>query len=637
MLPAHSTFAACMRLIICVALFVAADQIGFATDRICPPLSKDEIANPTYRVPLDVVWLNDSVFVANSRTGTLSRVDLATQEVNAEWQIAKSLSGLAVMKDHLLVLDDEQHRLLSVRPPAEAGEINLQVLSKIDVPRFPVDIAVSDDHSTIAVSSLWSRRLTLLAEDEPGRLSQRHVIDLDFAPRRLKFVSNDLLIVADSFGGRLQLVDPTQGKLLASRNLYGHNIRGLDVNPKNGSLLVTCQTLNSGTFTSYERIFWGVVMQNGLHTISLTSLTADSAATETQTRAASEFGDSSYGSYGSSSGASSGASNLSAGTLYVSPQQYPLGTPSIGSGDPGDMVITKSDTTLLLLSGVNQVAFRTASHLPFERLKVGQRPEVICLNESQTQAVVANRFDDTLTLISLIGESPVVTATIPLGTQRSLTLEEQGERTFYDARVSLDGWYSCHSCHTDGHTNGLQADTFGDEDRGAPKKVVTLRGVAHSGPWAWNGSKQTLEEQIKTSLIISMQSQLPTEELPIESLAAYLRTLPAVPSITSARGTDVNEETRATLMATFQKSGCRDCHADDAFTSNAVFDVGLYDEMGETEFNPPSLLGVSQRAPYFHDGRAATLDDVLKSSHHNAETPLKEPEIQALRQLLESL
>jgi cytochrome c peroxidase len=59
--------------------------------------------------------------------------------------------------------------------------------------------------------------------------------------------------------------------------------------------------------------------------------------------------------------------------------------------------------------------------------------------------------------------------------------------------------------------------------------------------------------------------------------------------------------------------------------------------MGETEFNPPSLLGVSQRAPYFHDGRAASLDDVLKSSHHNPEMPLKEQEIQTLRQLLESL
>jgi cytochrome c peroxidase len=568
----------------------------------------------------------------------VSCVDVNRRNIRAEWQIVKSLSGIVSCTDHLLVLDDDQHRLVSARPIDVAGKYELQILSDITVPKYPVDIAVSDDQSTIAVSSLWSRRLTLLAEDAAGNLQQRHMIDLDFAPRRLKFISGNLLIVADSFGGRLQLVDPAKGQLLTSRNVYGHNIRGIGVNPGNNSLLVTCQTLNSGTFTSYERIFWGVVMQNGLHTIPVASLTAESTTAAAKTAAANEFGDASYGSsYDRSYGSSVGSSNPSGDISYVAHQQYPLGTPSIGSGDPGDLVITNSDTTLLLLSGVNQVAFRTASHLPFERLKTGLRPEAISLNASQSHAVVVNRFDDSLTLISLSGEAPAVETTIPLGTLRPFTLEEQGEQTFYDARVSLDGWYSCHSCHTDGHTNGLLSDTFGDEDRGAPKKVVTLRGVAHSGPWAWNGSKTSMQDQIKTSLIISMQTQLPTEELPIDSLAAYLQTLPSVPSVASARAQELDETTRTRLMSSFQKFGCRDCHANDAFTSDSVFDVGLHDEMGESEFNPPSLLGVSQRAPYFHDGRAASLADVLKSSHHNAELPLKESEIQDMRQLLESL
>jgi len=32
-------------------------------------------------------------------------------------------------------------------------------------------------------------------------------------------------------------------------------------------------------------------------------------------------------------------------------------------------------------------------------------------------------------------------------------------------------------------------------------------------------------------------------------------------------------------------------------------------------FNPPSLVGLSQRGPYLHDGRAKTLDDVLEQFH----------------------
>jgi cytochrome c peroxidase len=43
------------------------------------------------------------------------------------------------------------------------------------------------------------------------------------------------------------------------------------------------------------------------------------------------------------------------------------------------------------------------------------------------------------------------------------------------------------------------------------------------------------------------------------------------------------------------------------------------DELGETQFDPPSLRGIGQQGPYFHDGRAKTLDEVLKSSHHDLE------------------
>jgi cytochrome c peroxidase len=220
-------------------------------------------------------------------------------------------------------------------------------------------------------------------------------------------------------------------------------------------------------------------------------------------------------------------------------------------------------------------------------------------------------------------------------------LEEQGEQKFYDATVSLDGWFSCHSCHTDGHTNGQRADTFGDEDRGAPKKVVSLLGTASSGPWAWNGSKSHLEEQIKTSLIISMQTQIETEDLPIEPLAAYLRTLSPPPSIHTARGNFHEHTFSPDLLAEakreFDSAGCRNCHSGNAFTSQDSFDVGIHDEMGETSFNPPSLRGVSQRAPYFHDGRAKSLDEVLQSAHHDTEHPLTKPQIQRLTLFLESL
>lgn len=565
-----------------------------------------------YRVPVDLVWQRDRLFVANSRTGTVSCVDPESGRVTTEWAVAESLSGMAGWRDGLLLLDDRQHRLIwATRHPQSA---DMESVLSIEVPEYPIDVAVSPDESTVAVSSLWSRRLTLLDGQREG-LQTLHTIDLSFAPRSLMFLPAGPLVVADAFGGHLAIVDCATGTILKQHDVYGHNIRGLGFNHKDDTLMVACQTLDPGTFTSYERVFWGVVMQNGLHSLPLTQLLS-----ETGDVADTAVDEPKYD-----------------GPSYATQQHYPLGTPSIGSGDPGAMVVTDDDTTLLLISGVSQVAFRTASHLPFERLKTGRRPESICLDDVQQRAFIANRFDDSITVVSLTGESPLIESTISLGTMRELSPAEQGEQTFYDATVSLDGWFSCHSCHTDGHTNGRRADTFGDEDRGAPKQVISLLGTGSTGPWAWNGGKSQLEEQIKTSLIISMQTQVPSEHLPIEPLASYLRTLPTAPSIQEARQESMPEELLRLARLDFDSVGCRNCHAGDSFTSEETFDVGIYDETGETTFNPPSLRGVSQRAPYFHDGRAPSLEDVLRSSHHDSASPLTDDQIPRLMQLLETL
>lgn len=154
-----------------------------------------------------------------------------------------------------------------------------------------------------------------------------------------------------------------------------------------------------------------------------------------------------------------------------------------------------------------------------------------------------------------------------------------------------------------------------------PKKVISLLGVATTGPWAWNGSKKQLEEQVHTSLLISMQSQLATEELPIEPLAAYLRTLQPPPGIAASRKQLPDPQILQQARLVFRNSGCSNCHAGESLTTDDVFDVGIHDEQGETNFNPPGLAGVSQRGPWFHDGRATSLEDVLRSGHHDQSVP----------------
>ncbi len=625
-LPAITKFITALALVITAPATLPAGQRS--------PLPTIDASTPGLRMPIDAAVLDGTVFTANSRSGSITAVDQSSLSVINEWKVAAALSAVESTGRLLLALDDATGKLLVLKPGPAARELHL--LNQHSLPLSPVDLAVSSDGGLVAVSSLWPASVTLLALDSTGQAHLQAEVSLPFSPRRILFSDCCTIIVADSFGGRLAAVDATSGRVLRHFSVHGHNIRGLAVNPRTDSLLVSCQTLDSSTFTTYERVFWGVLMQNGLHSLPLKDLfsAAPQASFVKGADERNEFQQGGSYTLNPDAAASAPAYAQPAGTGR---SRYPLGTPSIGSGDPGNIAVTHSDTTLLVLSGTDQVAFRTASHLPFERIHVGKRPESVCLSADQKLAFVVNRFDDSLSVVSLQPDSVAVRTTVALGPMRQLTAAEVGEQKFYDARVSLDGWYSCHSCHTDGHTNGLLADTFGDEDRGAPKKVISLLGVATTGPWAWNGSKKQLEEQVHTSLLISMQSQLATEQLPIEPLAAYLRTLQPPPGIAASRKQLPDPQILQQARLVFRNSGCSNCHAGESLTTDDVFDVGIHDEQGETNFNPPGLAGVSQRGPWFHDGRATSLEDVLRSGHHDQSSPLNDSQIRLLLILLETL
>src|SRR5262249_32829906 len=142
---------------------------------------------------------------------------------------------------------------------------------------------------------------------------------------------------------------------------------------------------------------------------------------------------------------------------------------------------------------------------------------------------------DSISVIDL--QALKVTGEIRLGTPpKELRPEERGELLFHDARLSRDAWFSCHSCHTDGHTSGRLNDNLSDGSLGPPNRVLSLLGVKDTGPWAWNGKMADLETQVRQSVRSTMQGRAATDEQ-VRDLVAYLKTLPPPPSLTEARGT----------------------------------------------------------------------------------------------------
>ena len=134
--------------------------------------------------------------------------------------------------------------------------------------------------------------------------------------------------------------------------------------------------------------------------------------------------------------------------------------------------------------------------------------------------------------------------------------------------------------------------------------------LGHSGtePMSWVGGSKTVEDQVRKSIEVTMQSdRKPTKEM-VSAISAYVRQLDPPPSQFVVRGLLAEDQIEKGLDV-FGELKCNSCHIPPKFTSPDVYDVDLVDEKGSHQFNPPSLIGLGQRDLFMHDGRASSLEE----------------------------
>src|SRR5205807_4433891 len=108
-------------------------------------------------------------------------------------------------------------------------------------------------------------------------------------------------------------------------------------------------------------------------------------------------------------------------------------------------------------------------------------------------------------------------------------LARRGEAIFYDGKRSLDQWYSCHSCHYEGHVNSIAMDTRNDGGFGTYKTVLSLRNVAHTGPWTWHGWQKSLDDAVVRSVTDTMLGKRPADD-DVKAIVAFMDTLRVPPN-----------------------------------------------------------------------------------------------------------
>lgn len=555
---------------------------------------------PSLRRPVAMALLDGGrwLFVVNQRSGSILVVDTAENKVTAEHAIGRKLSDLVALHDgrHLVAADTATGQLILLRW-SEAG---LAEVSRLDVPAAPVALALSADGRRLAVASLWTHRVNLIellagsADASGAEWNVAKNVELPFAPRKMCFLERDTkLVVADAFGGRLSVVDPERGKLLSVRELPGHNLRGLALSADGRWLLIAHQAVSPLARADREDIHWGTLLRNNLRWLSPEYVAGEHA-------------------------------NL----LAASRLEF-LGGTGNGAADPAAVLALSDGRVAVALAGVDAVLLSRTGAVGYQRIEVGRRPTALAASAGARQIYVANTLADSISVLDA-DEGRVVTE-ISLGPQADLLPADRGELLFYDGRLSHDGWMSCQSCHPDGHTSHQLVDNFTDGAYGNPKRVLSLLGSGETGPWAWHGSMPDLERQVRFSITSTMQGGEPADEA-VTDLAAFVRSLEPPP------GTPPSDAAAAEGgRKLFEQFGCQHCHPAPRYTVPGVFDVGMSDESGHAEFNPPSLRGVAQRDRYFHDNRAETLADVFSKFRHPLSRELTRQEIDALVSFLRTL
>ena len=298
--------------------------------------------------------------------------------------------------------------------------------------------------------------------------------------------------------------------------------------PDGRTLLLTHQVLNRLAQTTFDDVHWGQLIRNHLRVLRVESLLS----------------------------AQSDSALLDGGRLLD------LGDVGYAAGDPGAIAFDRRGHLLMAIEGMDEVAIAAGVDQGPRRVIVGRRPTAVAVSPDGEFAYVADSLDDTISVVATAtGQRP---ATIALGPRPELSAADRGERLFSSARVSHDGWMSCQSCHTDGHTNGLSSDTLGDGSYGAPKRVPSLFGVAATGPWTWTGSMARLEDQVRKSIATTMHGTKPTDAQ-VADLTAYLRTLsPPAPRMW---GTDLDGPAVARGKQVFEARKCASCHEPPEYTT----------------------------------------------------------------------
>ena len=553
-----------------------------ASSSVVPPSARD-------RSPVDLALSPDEQWLvtANQSSNTMSLVRVDTGSVLVEVNAGRQPSSVAWTPDsrRALVSATQDGTLRMYRLDGES----LQLEHKIDLGSQPRGIAISPDSRRAYVALTDANEVAAVAI-ESATVEDR--ITVGRWPRYLALTPDGTrLAVGCSGDGGISVVDTVTGTRIYDSTFMGLNIGHVQTSADGRYAYFPWMVYADRPITP-GNIREGWVLGNRVARVRLDGPARREA-------------------------------------LALDPRGHGVADPHGLALSPDEkwLVISASGTHELVALRLDDLPLRpdgpgdhmkrelAADDARFFRVPLRGRPMGLQFDHSGQRVYVANHLENAIQVVNLAERR--LDRTIQLGGPEEPSLARRGEAIFHDALRSIDGWYSCHSCHYEGGTNAVTMDTKNDGSFGTYKMVLSLRNIQHTGPWFWHGWQKDLNAALAKSLSDTMQGPAPSDD-DVAALAAYLESLatPTVPQETRQLSAAAE---RGRHVFTGAAANCAACHSGPYFTDGEIHDVGLASEYDVYEgFNTPSLVGIGNRVRYLHHGRALSLDDLLTDLHSPA-------------------
>jgi YVTN family beta-propeller protein len=254
------------------------------------------------------------------------------------------------------------------------------------------------------------------------------------------------------------------------------------------------------------------------------------------------------------------------------------------------------------------------------RIAVGHDPRGATLSPDGRRLFVANRLDDTISVIDT--RSNRLATTISLDGPKELSVLRKGEQTFYTARYSFQGQIGCANCHIDSTFDGLTWDL---EPDGFGVDIVEnkmLEGIKDIPPYKWNGGNPNLPTECGPRTEKYFWRSESFDDRTLTDLVFYIRSLPPRPnrwqspdkqlSAAQERGRVIFERAEDNFGKPIPEANrCSYCHSGTQGTNQKIFDVGTKKPTDNSgRLKTPQLTNVTLMAPYMHDGSAPSLEEI---------------------------